>query len=194
MYVPENLDPVYVGSFKEKSQPFMDREKLAEIAQSGGRAVIPVSGDCMEAAGITDGGFAAVDFGRFPAPPRYRGKGSDRSSDICLCICYGNKAAMYKEYLGLWGSAHLVGTRYDLGRKKLRMNAGYLAEKIFGVVYASYDSGGHLLWERDPESFPKVLPQKPTITGGNAGNPIPVSEWKKRRNSCKEAMCEEHIN
>ena len=37
------------------------------------------------------------------------------------------------------------------------------AKWIFGVVFASYDRNGQLLWERDPESFPKQLVTTPTM-------------------------------
>ena len=70
MYVPEILDPSYIEAAKGNKGPLMSRERLEEIAQRGGQAIIPVNGDCLEAAGVVGDGFVAVDFEHFPASPR----------------------------------------------------------------------------------------------------------------------------
>lgn len=70
----------------------------------------------------------------------------------------------------------MVGTRYDLTKGKHPYNCGMDAIRIFGVVYASWDADGELLWQRDPDSFPRELGNTPTITGGNVGDPMPVPE------------------
>ena len=68
----------------------------------------------------------------------------------------------------------MVGTRYDLSKGKHPYNCGMPAERIFGVVFASWDADGRLLWQRDPDSFPEQLGTAPTIHGGNLGDPMPV--------------------
>lgn len=81
---------------------------------------------------------------------------------------------MLKEYQGVWGPWQMVGTRYDLEKGKHRMNCGMEAKRIFGVVFASWDADGRLLWERSRDSFPEQLGTMPTIHGDNVGDPIPV--------------------
>ena len=39
-------------------------DRVEEIMSETDRAVIPVSGDCLEGAGVQDGGWVAVDFNR----------------------------------------------------------------------------------------------------------------------------------
>ena len=48
---------------------------------------------------------------------------------------------------------------------KLRLNCGMVAKRIFGVIVASYDQDGRLLWQRNPEEFPEELGTAPTIHG-----------------------------
>lgn len=142
------------------------------------QAVFPVSGNCLEGAGVEDGGWVAVDFTRFPAPPRYKNNGGDGSVDLCLCYAVfpGQRrpTVMCKAYDGVWGAWQMVGTRYKsmwVG-DKLRMNCGMRAEQIFGVIIASWGRDGELLWERDPDTFPDKLPSTPTIHGSNVSDPI----------------------
>ena len=74
---------------------------------------------------------------------------------------------MNKEYQGVWGPWQMVGTRYKSMWEggKLRLNCGMVSKRIFGVIVASYDQGGRLLWQRNPEEFPKKLGTAPTIHG-----------------------------
>ena len=60
-------------------------ETIEAIMADGPCAILPVAGDCLEGVDVVDGGWVAVDFTRRPAPPRYRSKGGDGSSDLCLC-------------------------------------------------------------------------------------------------------------
>lgn len=141
------------------------------IMADGPCALLPVAGDCLEGVDVVDGGWVAVDFTRRPAPPRYRSKGGDGSSDLCLCYATFPGApgpmVMYKEYQGVWGPWQMVGTRYKSMWEggKLRLNCGMVAKRIFGVIVASYDQDGRLLWQRNPEEFPKELGAAPTIRG-----------------------------
>lgn len=173
--IPQVLEPR-----PEATQKLMTLEQVETIMEHNDRAILPVAGDCMERAGIVDGGWVAVDFTRFPAPPRYRNKGGDGGEDVCMCYAVypgqRHPTVMCKAYMGLWGTWHMVGTRYDLTKGKHPYNCGMDAIRIFGVVYASWDADGKLLWQRDLDSFPRELGTMPTITGGNVGNPIPLSE------------------
>ncbi len=45
------------------------REAVEAARAAAPNAIIPVRGDCLEGAGVQDGGWVAVDFTRFPAPP-----------------------------------------------------------------------------------------------------------------------------
>lgn len=167
----------------EVSHKLMTLEQVETIMEHHPQAVFPTVGDCMERAGIMDGGWIAVDFTRFPAPPRYKSKGGDGSEDACLCYAvYPGQhipAVMCKSYIGVWGPWQMVGTCYDLTKGKHRMNCCMESTRIFGVVYASWDRDGRLLWKRDPESFPKQLGTKPTIRGGNVGDPIPLTAERR---------------
>lgn len=146
-------------------------EDIEAIIAESPCAILPVSGDCLEGVDVVDGGWVLVDFTRFPAPPRHKSKGDYGSSDLCLCYATrpgtSGPAVMYKEYCGVWGPWQMVGTRYKSmwEGEKLRLNCGMEAKRIFGVIVASYDRDGSLLWQRCPEEFPEKLGTAPTIHG-----------------------------
>lgn len=148
-------------------------EEIRAVMKDAPLAVLPVVGDCLEAAGVEDGDFLGVDFHHFPAPPRYKSKGGDGSHDLCLCYAVwpGMKSptVMFKAYDGVWGSWQMVGTRY-----KHRLNCGFEAKEILGVVFAAWDKDGVLKWERDPAEFPERLSNTPTIHRSNIGDPLPL--------------------
>ena len=172
-------------SMKQIRQPFTPKqlEVVKTIAPQG---IVRVEGDCLESAGIFSGGMVAIDFTRFPAPPRYISKGGDGSSDICACwaVFPGRSIPtfMVKEYLGLWGGFHTVGTRYDLSKGEHPHDLGMFANSIVGVVFASWDGAGHLIWKRDPESFQTSLWSIPTIVSKD------IAEVSKL-NTKKEEVC-----
>lgn len=138
-----------------------------------GQAIIPVAGDCMEAVGIEDGGYIAVDFTHYPRPPRAEG-GKHVRGDPCLCYASAPTeegkappAVMCKEYCGVW-MGEMVGTRYDNWKGgEYRMDCAFPAGAILGVVFAAWSKGGRLKWRHDPAGFPTELPGAPAITGGN---------------------------
>ena len=146
---------------------------LQEIVRSAvihRRLIVPVEGDCMEGAGIEDGGSVAVDFTHYPRPDRWE-DGVHVQGDPCLCWATPPERSrgvlMCKVYNGVW-YGHMVGTRYRQEEgKPIRMNSGFRADLILGVVYASFGRDGRLLWERDPESFPDTLPARVTMQGGS---------------------------
>ena len=71
--------------FSSRRITLLTLEEVESIMSETSQAIIPISGDCLEVAGVVDGGWVAVDFTRFPAPPRYKSKGGDGSIDLCLC-------------------------------------------------------------------------------------------------------------
>lgn len=166
-------------------------ERIKAIMRKTDFAVFPVRGDCLEGAGVLDGGWVAVDFTSFPAPPRYGDGGS--SEDICLCYATfpgtSAPAVMCKAYVGVWGSQQVVGIRYkDIWPNgKFRPNCCMMAEEIFGVVFASWAPGGTLLWKRAPDSFQDRLGTTPTIHGDNIGGPIPLDTADRRKKRPREA-------
>lgn len=167
------------SELRARSESPLTLARIKEIAAQTPRAIVPVRGDCLEAAAVQDGGWVAVDFTRFPAPPRHKNRGGDGSTDLCMCYATFpgtyTPAVMLKEYCGVWGPWQMVGTRYKLGEgSKHRMNCGMEAKEILGVIFASWAPDGTLLWERDPDSFPDKLWATPTIRGGNCGDPIPL--------------------
>lgn len=169
-----------MSSVKTKYIPFTPTERRPSLVtleaveaaiEEHPQAIFCVCGDCLEGAGVLDGGWVAVDFNRFPAPPRYKSKGGDGSSDLCLCYATfpGTRrpTVMCKAYDGVWGTYQMVGTRYkDMwDGDRLRLNCSMFAERIFGVIFTSWDKEGNLLWEKDPNEFPEELGTAPTIGG-----------------------------
>lgn len=142
------------------------------------QAIFPVVGDCMERAGIENGGWVAVDFTHMPRAPKY---GKDGYEDPCLCLSVwpgAKKAAvMIKAYGGKWGAIHTVSTRYadQQAGNEHRMDIGLFADRIYGVIFASWGQDGRLKWQHDPEKFPIELPAVSTVHGGNCGEPEAVS-------------------
>lgn len=136
-----------------------------------------VSGDCLAGAGINDGDIAAVDFTRYPRPPR--GKKYD------YCLCYGRMPGMdediimVKQYSGVMGGMQLVSTRYKQEPGHFRMNCGFEPKAILGVLYAVYDSEHKLKWETDPAIYPEELGKESTITVDNVGEPMKVRRSEK---------------
>lgn len=146
-------------------------KSVEAIMEETDRAIVPVVGDCLEGAGVQDGGRVAVAFDRYPAPPRHKSRGGDGSEDLCLCYATfpGTRkpSVMLKAYDGVWGAYQMVGTRYKSmwDGDRFRPNCGMFAERIFGVIFASWDKDGNLLWERDLNSFPATLGSTSTIHG-----------------------------
>lgn len=139
-------------------------------AAADGQAIFPIVGDCMEAAGIEDGGYIAVDFTHYPRPPRTE-DGRHVHGDPCLCYAAppgtDAPAVMCKEYCGVW-MGQMVGTRYDHWKGgEYRMDCAFTAEAILGVVFASWGRDDLLKWHRDPEAFPTEMPKGCTVRGGN---------------------------
>ena len=135
--------PQDLGPRPKVGHKLLTLEQVETIMEHNERAILPISGDCMERAGVVDGGWVAVDFTHFPAPPK------NGHEDVCMCYAvYPGRhtpAIMCKAYLGVWGTWQMVGTRYDLSKGKHPYNCCMDAERIFGVVYASWDADGHLL-------------------------------------------------
>lgn len=160
------------------SQIGQEVDMETETKALSGKILFPVEGDCMEALGVVDGSYVAIDFTRFPRPPRYKSEGGDGSMDICACwaVFPGKKrpSFMVKAYLGIWGTRQMVGTRYDLKKGEHPFDIGMEAQKILGVVYASWDKDWNLLWVRAPGSFPDTPWRVPTIHGENIGDPMDV--------------------
>ena len=147
----------------------IDRNDIAQV-------FFNVRGNCMEAAGIEDGGYVLVDFTKFPKPPRYKSRGGDGGYDCCLCklkFCEGEGSVGVKAYSGKWGGWHCVGTRYTVqGNPHAPLQQGLFTDKIYGAVIASYGKDGRLIWKRDTSEFLDALSEEPSIFGQNVGDPI----------------------
>ena len=165
--------PRHIPPMERRDNEPLTYERVSEaMAEEGdGIAIFHVVGDCLEAAGVEDGGLVAVDFHRFPAPPMYRPEGGIARRDLCLCYAVfpGEKAptVMCKTYDGVWGTWQMVGTAYDLTTGRHRMNCGMIAWEIFGVIFAAWGRDGALKWERDRDEFPETLGTSSTIRGVN---------------------------
>lgn len=159
------------GCLGSRTKARLTLEDVEAIMAETDQAIFPVVGDCLEGAGVQDGGRVAVDFTRFPAPPRYKSEGGDGSVDLCLCYATFPEAkeptVMCKAYDGIWGPFQMVGTRYKSmwDGDRFRPNCGMFAERIFGVIFAAWDRDGAPLWERAPEEYPEQLGTTPTIHG-----------------------------
>lgn len=168
-----------LGPLPQISSRLITYEQVLTIMETVPRAILPVSGDCLEGAQVMDGGWVCVDFTRFPAPPAYKPGGGYERADFCLCWAVypgqNQPAVMAKQYDGVWGPWQMVSTCYNLNKGKHTINCVMQAVEIFGVLFASWDPDGRLLWKRDPESFPSVLGTAPTIRGGNIGDPMPLT-------------------
>lgn len=121
----------------------------------------------------------AIGATRMPRAPKY---GAGGYIDPCLCLVRwqgrGRPLVMVKAYTGKWGSMHTVSTRYadQWAGGEYRMDAGLFAEKIYGVVFASWDRDGRLKWKRDLGGHPTELPTAATIRSINVGEPEDLSE------------------
>lgn len=163
--------------FVKPLQPtgFISLEEVFQAAMQSRQAVIPVKGDCMEGRDIMDGGQIAVDFTRRPRPGR-RENGKFIPGDPCLCYASfpssdpdsprNPPVVMCKQYNGVW-IGHMVGTKYKQHPGEWRMDCGFPALAILGVVYASWDRDGKLLWKTDPDTYPTDLPDRCTFRSGN---------------------------
>lgn len=165
--------------FRAEPGRYIAAEEIETIMNETPRIMLPVIGDCMERADIEDGGWVAVDFTHMPRPPKF---GEDGYVDPCLCLAVWpgltSPTVMVKAYTGKWGQQHMVGTQYDHWKSgDYRTDVGMFAERVYGVVFASWGKDGTLLWERDVEDHPLELPTASTITGGNAGALIGRCTW-----------------
>ena len=101
--------PQELGPRPEVTKKLITLEQVEIIMEHNNRAIIPVSGNCMEQAGVVDGGWVAVDFTHFPAPPRSKSTGGNGSEDVCMCYAVypgqHHPTVMCKAYLGVWGLA-----------------------------------------------------------------------------------------
>lgn len=119
-----------------------------------------------------------------PRPPKY-GDGGYRDACLCLAVWPGQTrpAVMAKAYTGKWGPVHTVATMYDNAKSAgFRLNVGLFAEKIYGVIFASWGRDGILKWQKNTEGFPTELPSATTIRGIDVGEPeIIHTGWKDKR-------------
>lgn len=166
---------------KDFSRRTMKTNHFATLAQIGAMAlqneyvIFPVDGDCLEGAGVPDGGFVAVCFTRFPRPPKFKGNsGRLERQDICLCwLDYAGRSYLaVKAFDGIWGGWQMVATHY--AHQSGRLNRSIQAGRIFGVVFMCWDRTGRVIWQHDLNDFPTELGTTPTIHFDNAGDPIAI--------------------
>ena len=173
--------PASLKDVPQVKKALMAAEAVETIAERDDWVILPVAGDCMEAAGIEDGGWVAVDFTHMPRPPKY-GDGGYQDACLCLAVWPGQTrpAVMAKAYTGKWGPVHTVATMYDNTKgSSFRLNVGLFAEKIYGVIFASWGRDGLLKWQKDTEGFPTALPSASTIQGINVGEPEIIRASRK---------------
>lgn len=161
--IPNQLYPAPCGHTPKRITP----EDVLNVKSD--RFYVRADGDCLEGMDVEDGGLVLIDKTKFPKPPRFKGKGGDGSSDICLCYYRwpsSGSAVGLKRYYGVWGHLQMVSTCYKaVDDGPARMNALLDAMQIFGVAIASYGRDGKLLWKRDPNEFADSLGNAPTIGG-----------------------------
>ena len=113
-------------------------------------AAFTVSGDCQEGKQIYDGDTVLVALDRMPRP-----------GDPCLCIV--RKVPMFKVFHAtIGGSKYAVGTCYSS-----RMNRGFIASEIGGVIIGCFDEYGVPRWLNDYRSYPEKLMEAAKNTHSN---------------------------
>lgn len=75
--------PASLKDMPQVKKALMAAETVETISERDDWVILPVAGDCMEAAGIENGGWVAVDFTHMPRPPKY---GDGGYQDACLCL------------------------------------------------------------------------------------------------------------
>ena len=145
-------------------------DEAVGMAAGGAPCAIPVSGDCLEGAGIDNGDYILVDFGRRPRPP-VKVNGTWQHD---FCLCYGTMPGsssgdivMVKRYDGVFGWMQTVSTAYRQEPGRFRMNVSFTPKAILGVVYGCLDGTGRNKWENSPDMYPEQLHAESIIRGGN---------------------------
>lgn len=158
-------------------------EEVSALKKRYDRVAFTVNGNCLTGDGIVHGDVIAVDFTKMPKPPKYKSRDGKAHLDFCLCYARHpgqlNPAVMAKEYSGKWGPFQLVSTHPKQKQGQLTLGCSFLADEIFGVVYACWDKDGNLKWEIDTSDYPRTLVEYSTIKGGNVGEPMSMEEAKE---------------
>lgn len=165
----------YIFRPAEARSSLVTLQEVIHTAVLQRKAIIKVAGNCMEGRDIIDGEHIAVDFTHYPRPGRWE-DGKYLHGDPCLCYARfpemegeppNSPIVMCKEYTGVW-IGHMVGTCYKPAPgETFKMQTGFSAIAILGVVYASWGPEGELIWEHDPDTYPTKLPAKAAVKGGN---------------------------
>lgn len=168
-------------------------DEAVGMAAGGMPCAIPVSGDCLEGAGIDNGDYVLVDFSRKPRPPIKTNGAWEH--DFCLCYgtmpgSSGGDTVMVKRYDGVFGWMQTVSTAYRQEPGHFRMNVGFTPKAILGVVYGCLDGTGRRKWENAPGMYPEQLHTESTIRGGN----IDVSSVSRVAAEDKTARSEKKEN
>lgn len=128
----------------------------------------PVSGDCLEGAGILDGDSVEVCLTRFPRPPKYCRKDGCDLHDFCLCQRLDKPGPLLvKQYDGVAFGQHHAGTRFAKRLGEMVVDVSFPV-KVLGVVFAVYDKEGRKKWRLPLESFPQEGAKGETVQFRNA--------------------------
>lgn len=133
-------------------------QRIHDFARKNEIGKFPVSGDCLEGAGVNDGDILVVDLRKMPRQPLYKDKHGVDRRDICLCMAGKEPILMFKEYMGIFGGYPMVGTKY-----KDRLNHAFPTILIYGVVQECRTSDDKLKWTRDISDCPLDLDSRDTI-------------------------------
>lgn len=96
--------------------PPRERGRVATLREiesamlQGAQAIFPVVGECLEGAGVQDGGWVAVDFTKYPAPPGTKARtGTNRKTFVSAMLPFRGPRA-------LGSCARLTAACGDIGR------------------------------------------------------------------------------
>ena len=168
---------------------FMTLQNFWDISRKENIIAIPVSGDCLEGAGVSDGDIVIVDLTKMPLAPKYKKRDGYDYKNICLCFASPDRdikpVIMVKEYNGTFGPMQQVGTRYKQKSGNYRMNYQFEPLAILGVVYECYSKDRHLKWSCDISGHPDSLVNREYASTSKECKSLPIIRNTNRMQSVR---------